>query len=86
MSEHPWPNDAELADRSAADALTRTYGPSGRVRVGRSRIGWYAFAAIVGVGAAYLLGTFAQVVHTGGSHGADSADAIIVMEIGRAHV
>jgi uncharacterized SAM-binding protein YcdF (DUF218 family) len=71
--------DDELADRSGADALARDYRTVGRRRSSRARTAWYVVGSLVAVGLAYLAVTYAEVVHTGGSHGAGPADAIIVM-------
>lgn len=76
---HHETSNEDWVDRSDADALARNFRTVGYVRVGRSRLGWYALASIVGVGVLYVVATFAQVLHTGGSHGAEPADAIIVM-------
>lgn len=72
--------DEALVDRRSADALARDYGPRGSVRIGR-RGRWFRIGAILAVAllAAYYVATFAQVVQTGRSHGADRADAIVVM-------
>jgi len=77
------PSGEALADRRSADALARDYRARGTVRVARrwtpARGAAVALAGIVAMLAAYYLFTLAQVIHTGGSHGADDADAIIVM-------
>ena len=70
----PW------VDRTAADRLQRDYRVRGDVTRGK-RPRW-ALWSVAGVAAAlvvYYLLTLAQVAHTGGSHGADEADAIVVM-------
>lgn len=69
----------DRADRSRADALARDYRAKGSVTVGRRRYGRLAVAGMVGMAALYYVVTFAQVVHTGGAHGAGPSDAIIVM-------
>ena len=76
--DRPLGDDA--VDRTSADALARDYRARGEVRVGAPRISpLRILAAVVGVIVLYYVLTFAQVAHTGGSHGADPADAIIVM-------
>ena len=70
-------------DRSGADALTRDYRAHGKVSVGErfslGRVVATVAVVVVVLTAAYYLFTLAQVLHTGGSHGADDADAILVM-------
>lgn len=69
-----------MVDRARADALRKDYRHQGTVRVGHSRWRWLVAAvAVVAVPSAYFLATLAQVVHTGGEHGAEPVDAIIVM-------
>lgn len=76
------PGDAPV-DRSGADALARDYRARGTVKVVGRRSPWSVVALITaGIGAllvAYYVVTLAQVLHTGGSHGATEADAIMVM-------
>lgn len=81
MSDHLTPehHDDELADRSGADALARDYRTVARGRQPQARTIWYALGLVLALGSAYLLITFAQVVHTGGSHGTGPVDAIVVM-------
>jgi uncharacterized SAM-binding protein YcdF (DUF218 family) len=68
------------ADRSDADALTRDYRARGEVRVGGPRVApLRVLVVVVGLIVLYYVATLAQVVHTGGSHGADEVDAIMVM-------
>jgi uncharacterized SAM-binding protein YcdF (DUF218 family) len=68
------------ADRSGADALTRDYRTRGEVRVGGPRVApLKVFVVVVGLIVLYYVANLAQVVHTGGSHGADGVDAIMVM-------
>lgn len=69
----------DLADRSGADARVSDYRRRGEVRFGRLRTARYVVVTVLAVGMTYLAATFGQVVHTGGSHGAEPADAIIVM-------
>ena len=74
------PEGDDLVDRARADALRKDYRQQGTARVGRARRwGLIAPLVVLVLLAAYYLANLAQVVHTGGSHGAGSADAIIVM-------
>lgn len=74
------PDGADLVDRSRADALAKDHRHDGRVRVGRPRISPLRIVlGVVGVLVAYVVVTFAQVVHTGGSHGSEPVDAVVVM-------
>ena len=74
------PHQEALADRHAADDLARDYRARGSVRIGRGGRLWFLSALVIGgLAVVYYLATLAQVAHTGGSHGAQSADAIIVM-------
>lgn len=69
-----------LVDRRGADALERDHRTHGTVRFGRpGRYVRAGAAAVVVVLVAYFVATFAQVVQTGRSHGAEAADAILVM-------
>ena len=72
--------NGDLVDRQGADALTRDHRPRGTVRIGR-RGRWVraAAATTVVVLVVYVVATFLQVVQTGRSHGAEPADAIVVM-------
>jgi uncharacterized SAM-binding protein YcdF (DUF218 family) len=68
------------ADRQAADALTKDYRARGQVRIGSQLVApLRVFFIVVGVVLFYYVVNLVQVVHTGGSHGADPNDAIIVM-------
>ncbi|MAT06212.1 MAG: hypothetical protein CL424_14335 [Acidimicrobiaceae bacterium] len=68
------------ADRAAADALTKDYSPRGKVRIGSELVApLRVFFVVVGVVLLYYLVNLAQVVHTGGAHGADPTDAIMVL-------
>lgn len=70
----------DLVDRQGADALARDHRTRGTVRVGRpGRWVRAGVATTVVVLVVYFLATFLQVVQTGRSHGADRADAIVVM-------
>lgn len=73
----------QMADRRGADALTKDYRTKGSVRVGRpGRLVGIGVLVVVSLAAIYYLVTLAQVMQTGGSHGADAsnpADAIAVM-------
>lgn len=74
------PEGGDLVDRSRADALAKDYRTKGVVRVGNRQVSWvHVLIGVVGTLAAYYLITLAQVAHTGGSHGAEPSDAIIVM-------
>lgn len=74
------PYGDDLVDRARADALGKDHRRQGEVRIGRrrpwGRLAVLAFAVVL---AGSYLATLAQVVHTGGSHGAEPSDAIIVM-------
>jgi vancomycin permeability regulator SanA len=70
----------DRVDRTRADALARDYRAKGSVTVGRRRrYGSFAVAGLAALAVVYYVLTFAQVVHTGGAHGAGRSDAIIVM-------
>jgi hypothetical protein len=70
-------------DRSGADALARDYRARGTVRIGEQfspgRVVAMVVVAVLVLVGLYYLATLVQVLHTGGSRGADGADAIIVM-------
>lgn len=74
---------ADAADRSGADALVHDYRAKGTVRVARrwsaGRVIGLALGGLAALAVLYYLGTLVQVLHTGGSYGADDADAIMVM-------
>jgi uncharacterized SAM-binding protein YcdF (DUF218 family) len=77
------PSGVAPVDRSRADSLAPDYRTRGTVRVGEQFspgrvVATVVVALLVLVGIYYVV-TLAQVLHTGGSHGADDADAIIVM-------
>lgn len=70
----------QAADRHAADALAKDYSPRGEVRIGSAMVApLRVFFVVVGVIVVYFLVNLAQVVHTGGSHGAEPTDAIMVL-------
>ena len=70
----------QAADRQAADALVRDYSPRGEVRIGDVKFApLRVFFVVVGVIVLYVLANLAQVVHTGGSHGAEQTEAIMVL-------
>jgi uncharacterized SAM-binding protein YcdF (DUF218 family) len=77
------PQGPAPVDRSGADALARDYRAHGRVEYARRWSPWrvvgFVVAAFVGLVVLYYVATLAQVLHTGGSHDADGADAIMVM-------
>lgn len=72
-----------MADRTQADALVRDHRARGSVKISRRRspvrVALLVGAGLLAAAAAYYLFNLVQVVHTGGSHGADDADAIVVM-------
>ncbi len=70
----------QAADRHAADALTKDYSPRGEVRIGSALVApLRVFFVVVGVILLYFFVNLAQVVHTGGSHGAEPTEAIMVL-------
>ncbi|MCB0968145.1 MAG: YdcF family protein [Ilumatobacter sp.] len=70
----------DAADRHAADDLRRDYSPRGEVRIGSALVApLRVFFVVVGVVLLYYVVNLAQVVHTGGSHGAEPSDAIMVL-------
>lgn len=74
------PTGQDLVDRSGADALAKDYRPRATVYVGRPWFSWPRVAiALLVLIVGYYVATFAQVVHTGGSHGAGPVDAIVVL-------
>lgn len=85
MADRDLPSDGSasdgLADRSGADALARDYRTPGWVapRSSPLRAVGVALVVVVVLTVAYYVATVAQVLHTGGSHGSDGGDAIVVM-------
>lgn len=70
----------DLVDRSRADELAKDYRTPGTLRSGRRYLS--PFRVVAGLALALVamyLVTLAQVIHTGGSHGAEPTDAILVM-------
>lgn len=77
------PAHADPIDRSGSDARARDHRPAEAEAGGPRWSRWRVAAIVLGVVvvslASYFAVTFAQVLHTGGSHGAEDADAIMVM-------
>lgn len=72
--------DERPTESSDADNMAREESTHGDVRVRGRRVWWRRGAiGVVAVFALYYVVTLAQVLHTGGSHGAEPADAIVVM-------